>query len=177
MCSSDLYLETNKASIDHDQDVMNPRDRHRILYNLGFRAINVRYVQPPLSPESKSTDCLWLAIRLSSPHIVNHTEFEKLAIVDSALQHFKYGQRPVRQASGKIHKYYAPSAVVKAFIADFWLSCVKYWKPEASVETEEDLQQMITELDNKPIVELLELPWELFDEITTKTEPILKAKL
>lgn len=170
-----FYLETNKASVSHEMDVMDPRDRHRILYNLGFRAINMRYVQPPLSPESKSTDCLWLGIRLSSPHMLNYEQFEHLARADPALQQFKHAQRPVRRPNGKIHKHYVPSAVVKSFITDFWLSCVKYWKPEASLTTEEDLQLMISEMDSKPILELLELPWELFDE--TSEVPLLKAKL
>lgn len=171
-----FYLETNKASVSHDLDVMDPRDRHRILYNLGFRAINMRYVQPPLSPDSKSTDCLWLGIRLSSPHMINHEQFEQLARTDPVLQQFKYAQRPVRQPNGKVHKYYVPSAVVKSFITDFWLSCVNYWKPEASLTTEVDLQLMIAEMDSKPILELLELPWELFYETSAEVPP-LKAKL
>jgi hypothetical protein len=171
-----FYLETNKASISHDQDVMDPRDRHRILFNLGFRAINMRYVQPPLSPESRSTDCLWLAIRLSSPHMINYQQFKQLSLRNPSLQEFKHAQLPVRQANGKVDKYYVPSVVVKSFITDFWLSCVKYWKPEAALSTEVDLQHMIAEVDKQPILELLELPWELFDDQTNVVEQ-LQSKL
>lgn len=159
-----FYLETNKASVSHDQDVMDPRDRHRILFNLGFRAINMRYVQPPLSPESKSTDCLWLAVRLSSPHMINYQQFKQMSGANHALREFKYAQLPVQQPNGKTDKYFVPSGIVKSFIADFWLSCVKYWKPEATLATEVDLQQMIAEVDRQPVLELLELPWELFGD-------------
>jgi hypothetical protein len=44
-----IFLETNAAqAVTMEQDVMDPRLRHLIYYNMGFRLLDFPYVMPPL---------------------------------------------------------------------------------------------------------------------------------
>lgn len=183
-----FFLETNKLTVGH-QDVMNPRERHAILYNLGFRAINFGFIQPPLSPESKPTDCLWLCVRVSSPHCVTQHQKDQIEYAIALQEHqqnehnllrinkmsgntsprqmrrFQSTPPPPPPAQplakpGTIVKHYIPSALVKNFVIDYWMSCVGYWKTDVHRQTEDELRQMVHELDSKRYVELLDLPWD-----------------
>jgi predicted GNAT family acetyltransferase len=184
-----FYLETNKLSVAvNHRDVMNPRTRHRILYNIGFRALNFRFVQPPLSPHSRPFDGLWLCVRLSSPHIVTQRQKEQLEremmTTASTVTMWDAPTNPTTinhdhttvinnnspsnftnsgsSNSGGIvaKRHYIPSIFVKNFIIDYWMSCVGTWKTDVHISTDKELYEMVNELNTKLFVELLELPWD-----------------
>jgi GNAT superfamily N-acetyltransferase len=179
-----FYLETNKLSVAvKHRDVMNPRTRHQILYNIGFRALNFRFVQPPLSPQSQSFDGLWLCVRISSPHIVTQQQKEQLerelaATLEppSATVVSRTLPPPPPQQDGTLvgsgggggygasnapaKRLFMPASFVKKFVIDYWMSCVSSWKTDVHLSTEKELRQMTEEISAKPFIELLELPWD-----------------
>lgn len=192
-----FYLETNKLSVAvKHRDVMNPRTRHQILYNIGFRALNFHFVQPPLSAQSQPFDGLWLCVRLSSPHIITQQQKEQLeqeitatstnwakfftnnnhrrehtSLSKLSTNHSNNGQSVVlTNTNNTTKRYYMPSSFVKKFIVDYWMSCVGTWKSNVHMSTEKELREMLEELNTKPFVELLELPWD-------ETNPAVAASL
>ena len=89
-----MFFETKSAqSVSHQQDVLDPRQQHSILHQIGFRLLDFDYVQLPLAKLGKVKSLL-LTVYLT-PHI------PKLPLQT-------------------VEKYYLPSVLLKNFIYALW---------------------------------------------------------
>lgn len=89
-----MFFETKSAqNVTHQQDVLDPRQQHAILHQMGFRLLDFDYVQLPLAKLGK-VKYLLLTVYLTS-HIP---------------------KMPVQAAE----KYYLPSVLLKNFIHALW---------------------------------------------------------
>jgi hypothetical protein len=89
-----MFFETKSAqNVTHQQDVLDPRQQHAILHQMGFRLLDFDYVQLPLAKLGK-VKYLLLTVYLT-PHIP---------------------KMPLQAAE----KYYLPSVLLKNFIHALW---------------------------------------------------------
>lgn len=90
-----MFFETKTAQTVAHQDVIDPRQQHSILHQIGFRMLDFDYVQLPLAKLGKVKSLL-LTVYLT-PHI------PKLPLQT-------------------VEKYYLPSVLLKNFIYALWQS-------------------------------------------------------
>jgi hypothetical protein len=58
-----IFLEVSSAEkVTMKQDVVDPRMRHTIYHQIGFRLIDCEYIAPPLSPEFPKLKELFLTV-------------------------------------------------------------------------------------------------------------------
>jgi hypothetical protein len=137
------------------QDTIDPRMRHTIYHQIGFRLLDFEYTAPPLSPTYGKLKDLLLTVYLT-PHI------PKMPLEES--------------------KYYLPSSVLNNFIhvcitsldfSSFFLvlcnfsQCIKVlWKNAQAMgrisgkpEDDADFRRSLDQIDLREKIPLLDLPW------------------
>ncbi|EGC34343.1 hypothetical protein DICPUDRAFT_98253 [Dictyostelium purpureum] len=128
-----IFLEVYSGEkVTIKQDVVDPRMRHSIYHQIGFRLIDFEYIAPPLSITYPKLKHFLLTVYLTE-HI------PKMPLEDG--------------------KYYLPSSVLKNFITVLWKNAYATNKIKHQPQVDGDFTRMIEQFEYREKVPLLDLPW------------------
>lgn len=127
-----VFLETNSAvKVKESFDVMPPKKRHEIFYNMGLRLVDFDYVQAPLDKNKNKVNYLLLCCFIT-PRIPSIN-------------------------SGSRMEYYLPNSLLINTMYAFWSSAPSI---NRKFYEDVDFKRMIDQLKRSERIPLLALPWE-----------------
>eukprot|EP01132_Coremiostelium_polycephalum_P009208 gene9208-11284_t len=128
-----IFLEVYSGEkVTIKQDVVDPRMRHSIYHQIGFRLIDFEYIAPPLSMHFPKLRHFLLTVYLTD-HIP---------------------KMPMEEG-----KYYLPSSVLRNFISVLWKNAFATKKIREPPTKDSDYQRMIEQVEYREKIPLLDLPW------------------
>ncbi|KAF2068992.1 hypothetical protein CYY_009691 [Polysphondylium violaceum] len=128
-----IFLEVYSGEkVTIKQDVVDPRMRHAIYHQIGFRLIDFEYIAPPLSITFPKLKHFLLTVYLTE-HI------PKIPLEEG--------------------KYYLPNSVLKNFITVLWKNAFATKKIREPPQNDSDFVRMIDQFEYREKIPLLDLPW------------------
>ncbi|KAN0018258.1 hypothetical protein ACTFIU_010872 [Dictyostelium citrinum] len=128
-----IFLEVYSGEkVTLKQDVVDPRMRHSIYHQIGFRLIDFEYVAPPLALTYPKLKHFLLTVYLTE-HI------PKIPLEEG--------------------KYYLPSSVLKNFITVLWKNAIATKKIIKQPQRDSDYVRMVEQFEYREKIPLLDLPW------------------
>lgn len=138
-----IFLETNSAqAITMEQDVMDPRLRHLIYHNMGFKLVDFQYVMPPLGAGMPKVYYLLLLV-YTTPKIPSE---------------------PIPGSEDS--QRYIPGILLQRFFHDQWKHALQYGRLLCQPEQDPDYSLIMSSLQLTDKIYLREYPWVKFKEWT-----------
>ncbi|GAM17997.1 hypothetical protein SAMD00019534_011720 [Acytostelium subglobosum LB1] len=128
-----IFLEVYSGEkVTIKQDVVDPRMRHSVYHQIGFRLIDFEYIAPPIAMGLPKLRNFLLTVYLTE-HIP---------------------KMPLEEG-----KYYLPSSVLKNFVTVLWRNAYATKKMKEFPNKDSDFQRVIEQVEYREKIPLLDLPW------------------
>ncbi|KAL6046700.1 hypothetical protein QOT17_017961 [Balamuthia mandrillaris] len=141
-----IFAETNDPTkVKAEDDTVPPEVRVRMLQRIGFKRLEMEFVQPPLEEGKNPCSNLWLAVYQPD----NNGDDSDNADGDSD-DSIITGPETLEDGSQRL-----AAPLVLNWVKDYWQSNMAYYDPD--YESHADLQQMINDLSGREYVRVSEL--------------------